>query len=406
MMKSPSSADLTFDCNTGVGIGSENTQSTSHATGSQRINPGRARWAVELDSEDNDYGNLPSLEDLLNQDFPTPSSMRNPELGASRGEPTITPYRSSALMIAAPPIDVDSVNEDDSSSTSRSESARGSSSDSPAETSSVGSLGFCSSSEGGRGQAPRPLNQQNHPLEQRHIMVSLKSDLDVGKSPPVVTLSDTPSRDQWTHIDTFNFALGGNAARLAASSEMLSPRSSQAFRAKQVTHLHGDLSYELLEQSTSQPSHLNPPPPIPTSSVPCNDPSRRNLQSRRAVVCKTEASRKSLRHKPNNGAVVRHTVTPRRAPPRKRLQQDQIQRGRLDRDWEIERIAGVRQTSQGLEYSVVWKESWIPARQLGNAQETVAEYIMKALAPSGGCSRNVGRQCRGQAAAGSGRRSG
>lgn len=57
------------------------------------------------------------------------------------------------------------------------------------------------------------------------------------------------------------------------------------------------------------------------------------------------------------------------------LQQSQVQGSLVsDEQWEIIRIVDKRQSGNGYEYKVCWKETWLPECELGNAQELLREF--------------------------------
>ena len=46
-------------------------------------------------------------------------------------------------------------------------------------------------------------------------------------------------------------------------------------------------------------------------------------------------------------------------------------------EWEIRKITGKRHTSLGWEYEVVWAKSWVPRKELGNAQRLLRNFEAK-----------------------------
>ena len=57
-----------------------------------------------------------------------------------------------------------------------------------------------------------------------------------------------------------------------------------------------------------------------------------------------------------------------------------------EEEWEIIKILDKRETLSGTEYMIRWKNTWLPKRELGNAQKLLREYEAKGRAQRG-CKR-------------------
>ena len=85
-----------------------------------------------------------------------------------------------------------------------------------------------------------------------------------------------------------------------------------------------------------------------------------------------------ITHTPSLEGATDHQHHPMAPPPRPKRTSGHRKAVYLEsQQWEIKKIIGKRRSSRGYEYNVVWTDSWLPRRELGNARRLMREFELK-----------------------------